>query len=91
MAATLTMKHGQEAEETSEQKLWRAVISSTVEEWMNGPLRRRREAEKFLFSDSNDYQTVCFSAGINPKDLRYRLEKIRASQASEAQPAANNN
>ena len=91
MTATLTMNHSQESEETNEQRLWRAVISSTVEEWINGPLRRRLEAEKFLFSDKNDFQTVCYSAGINPKDLRCRLEKIRARQASGAQLAACNN
>jgi hypothetical protein len=84
----MTMQHSTEVEETAEQRLWRAVIASTVEEWVSGPLRRRREAEKFLFSDNDDFRTVCFSAGMNPKDLRYRLEKIRARHTSEAQPVA---
>jgi len=77
-----------EVEETAEQKLWRAVIASTVEEWVSGPLRRKREAEKFLFSDNQDYRTVCYSAGINPEDLRGRLEKIRSHQITEAQARA---
>jgi len=85
MSATMTMQHSTEVEESNEQRLWRAVIASTVEEWVNGPLRRRREAEKFLFSDNDDFQTVCSSAGMNPKDLRYRLEKFRARHASVAQ------
>ena len=72
-----------EVEETQEQKLWRAVIASTVEEWVNGPLRRKREAEHFLFQDEEDYRTVCSSAGINAEDLRRRLEKIRLRQLSE--------
>jgi hypothetical protein len=88
---SVTMLHSVEAEETAEQKLWRAVIASTVEEWVGGPLRRKREAEQFLFSDNQDFQTVCFSAGINPEDLRRRLEKIRTRDAAEAQACASRN
>ncbi len=84
----LTMSQSVEWEETAEQKLWRAVIASTVEEWISGPLRKQREAERFLFIDNEDYRTVCFSAGINPEDLRGRLEKIRARQATEAKARA---
>jgi hypothetical protein len=80
-----------EVEETQEQKLWRAVIASTVEEWVNGPLRRKREAEHFLFQDEEDYRTVCSSAGINAEDLRRRLEKIRLRQLSEAEARASRN
>jgi hypothetical protein len=80
-----------EVEETAEQKLWRAVIATTVEEWVSGPLRRKREAEQFLFSDNQDYQIVCSSAGINPENLRARLEKIRAREISEAQARASRN
>ena len=65
-----------EVQERPEQKLWRAVIATTVDEYINGPLRMKREAEKFLFSDNQDYRTVCSSAGINPVDLRVRLEKF---------------
>jgi len=65
-----------EVQEPMEQKLWRAVIASTVEEWINGPLRTKREAEKFLFSDNQDYRMVCDSAGINPEDFRCRLRKF---------------
>jgi hypothetical protein len=85
------MLQSPEAQESPEQKLWRAVIACTVEEWVNGPLRQKREAEQFLFSDNHDYRTVCFSAGINPEDLRTRLEKIRARQLAEAQALASRN
>ena len=78
-------------DDTAVQRLWRAVIASTVEEWVNGPLRRKREAEQFLFDDNKDYRTVCFSAGINPEDLRGRLEKIRSRQIAEAQVFASRN
>jgi hypothetical protein len=85
------MLQSREVEETAEQRLWRAVIASTVEEWVNGPLRRKREAEKFLFTDTRDYRQVCESAGINPEDLRGRLEKIRARQSAEAMAQASRN
>jgi hypothetical protein len=82
---SVNMLHAAEVEETAEQKLWRAVIASTVEEWVSGPLRQKREAERFLFSDDQDYRTVCYSAGINPENLRARLEKIRSREIAEAQ------
>ena len=75
--------HYGEVKDPPEQRLWRAVIANTVEEWVNGPLRQKREAEQFLFHDESDYQTVCFSAGINPEDLRTRLQKIRSRQHAE--------
>jgi len=75
-------------EDCFEEKLWRAVIASTVEEWVNGPLRRSREAEEFLFDDHADYRTVCYSAGINPEHLRSRLEKIRSRRSLELQNVA---
>jgi len=83
MSETMTLNA--EAQETAEQKLWRAVIASTVNEWINGPLRKKREAEQFLFHDNHDYRTVCFSAGISPENLRARLQKIRSRQEAEAQ------
>jgi hypothetical protein len=85
------MLESAEVEETAEQKLWRAVIASTVEEWVSGPLRQKREAEQFLFTDSLDYRTVCYSAGINPENLRARLEKIRSREIVEAQARASRN
>jgi hypothetical protein len=69
-----------EDQERPEQRLWRAVITTTVQDWMEGPLRQKREAEEFLFSDVKDYRTVCFSAGIDPTTLRERLQRIRSSE-----------
>lgn len=85
---SVNMLQVREVEDTAEQKLWRAVIASTVEEWVSGPLRQKRAAEQFLFSDNQDYRTVCYSAGINPENLRGRLEKIRSRQIAEAQAFA---
>ena len=81
---SMNMLQSVKVEETAERRLWRAVIASTVDEWVNGPLRQQREAEKFLFIENEDYRTVCDSAGINPEDLRGRLEKIRSRESVEA-------
>jgi hypothetical protein len=86
-----TSIHSNEDQEIAEQKLWRAVIASTVEEWIHGPGRRQREAEQFLFNDDDDYRTVCFSAGIDPGDLRDRLQKIRSRTPAEAVARASRN
>ena len=73
-----------EHQEMPEQRLWRAVITSTVQEWIHGPLRQQREAEQFLFVNLKDYRTVCYSAGIDPANLRNRLEKFRSSKDAAA-------
>ena len=63
---------------TAEEKLWRAVIARTLEEWICGPLTYSRKAEKFLFEDDRDFHAVCSSAGMDPGNLRRRLLSIRA-------------
>lgn len=63
---------------TAEEKLWRAVIARTLEEWVSGPLRYSRKAEQFLFDDNRDFVAVCSSAGMNPTSLRKKLQSIRA-------------
>lgn len=60
------------------ERLWRAVIARTLEEWVRGPLRYSRLAEQFLFQDNKDFQAVCSSAGMDPDNLRRRLQSIRA-------------
>jgi hypothetical protein len=63
---------------TAEERLWRAVIAKTLEEWVRGPLRYSRIAEEFLFHDNKDFQSVCSSAGMDPRSLREKLQSIRA-------------
>jgi hypothetical protein len=86
-----TMAYIREAPEMAEQRLWRAVIASTVEDWIYGPLHRQREAEQFLFQDEEDFHTVCFSAGMNPRYIRDRLKRIRAGEGGEPQERASRN
>ena len=62
---------------TAEERLWRAVIAKTLEEWVRGPLRYSRIAEEFLFHDNKDFLSVCSSAGMDPRSLREKLQSIR--------------
>ncbi len=73
---------------TAEQRLWRAVIAKTLEEWMNGSLRFSRVAEEFLFYDNKDFMSVCSSAGMDPLSLREKLRSMRARVLREANNAA---
>ena len=70
---------------TAEERLWRAVIAKTLEEWVRGPLRYSRVAEEFLFHDNKDFLSVCSSAGMDPLRLRKKLEHIR-TRAFQKQP-----
>ena len=44
------------AQDSGEEKLWRAVIAKPVREWIPGPVRLRREAEQYLFHNTEDYK-----------------------------------
>jgi len=59
-----------------ERRLWLAVVMQAVEEWRNGTLRNRRQAQEFLFDDTRDFETVCANAGLDASSLRTRLLKI---------------
>jgi hypothetical protein len=63
---------------TAEERLWRAVITKSLEEWICGPLSFSRKAEKFLFEDTSDFNAVCSSAGMDADRLRNRLKTLRA-------------
>jgi len=63
---------------SAEERLWRAVITKSLEEWICGPLSFSRKAEQFLFHDNKDFKAVCSSAGMDPERLRNRLMKLRA-------------
>ena len=61
----------------AEEQLWRAVIVTAIQEWLGGPLSRRREAEQYLFNDQRDFPLVCRSAGIDAESFRLRLAQMR--------------
>lgn len=60
----------------SERRLWMAVLVKAVEDWRSGNLRARREAQKFLFDDAQDFARVCACAGIDPDNFRSKLLKV---------------
>jgi predicted nucleic acid-binding protein len=60
-----------------EKRLWQAVILSTIQEWLFGPLRAKRQAEHYLFDDNSELAEVCRSAGMDVGRLRARLARLR--------------
>lgn len=60
----------------SERRLWTAVLVNAVEDWRNGSLRARREAQDFLFHNDRDFEMVCSGAGLDWNDFRTRLLHI---------------
>ena len=64
-----------------EKRLWQAVVVSTIQEWISGPLRYKRIAEEYLFQDRSDFPLVCQSAGLDVDRLRQQLIRLRAHAA----------
>jgi hypothetical protein len=67
-----------------EVRLWQAVIVTTIQEWISGPLRRKREAEEYLFKDQRDFPMVCQSAGLDVGQLRTKLARLKPAEESES-------
>lgn len=65
----------------NESRLWQAVIVSTIQEWIHGPLRLKRQAEEYLFKDNSDFPAVCQSAGMDVARLRAKLTRLRLQAA----------
>lgn len=72
----------------SEKRLWQAVLLATIQDWICGPLRRKRQAEEYLFQDQKDFQTVCKSAGMDPDQLRAKLLRLRMRLITDPPSAA---
>ena len=67
-----------------EQRLWQAVIVTTIQEWISGPLRSKRKAEEYLFQDQKDFPVVCQSAGMDADCLRAKLNRLRREKHSSS-------
>jgi hypothetical protein len=65
------------SESATETRLWLAVVTDAVQDWMHGPLRARREAEQYLFHDDRDFPELCERAGLNASLLRTKLIRAR--------------
>lgn len=77
-----------EERSVAEVHLWRAVIFAAIQEWRFGPLRRKRQAEDYLFQDDLDFVFVCQSAEIDVGQLRARLAKLRGETGPRHCPIA---
>src|SRR5580692_12670343 len=74
--ASVEMHNAVTEEMISARRLWTAVLINAVEDWRNGTLRARREAQTFLFDNDEDFAMVCNNAGLDFSDFRVRLLKI---------------
>ena len=59
-----------------ERRLWTAVLIQAVDDWRQGTLRKRREAQRFLFDDQANLSRVCAGAGLDPDRFSCKLLKI---------------
>lgn len=71
-----------------EMRLWQAVLVTTIQEWISGTLRSKRQAEQYLFQDQNDFAVVCQRAGLDPELLRSKLTRLRQRSARPHAEAA---
>jgi hypothetical protein len=67
---------------TTDRRLWRAVMAGAIQDWLSGPLRLKRQAERYLFENSQDLSLVCESAGMDIGTLRGRLNELRGQSMS---------
>jgi len=65
-----------------EKRLWVAVLLQAVEDWRSDRISTQREAEKFLFHNHADFETVCAGAGIEASSFRARLSRFRVRSAA---------
>ncbi len=76
-----------ERETLAEARLWQAVIVSTIQDWISGPRRVKREAEHYLFGEDSDFALVCQSAGMDFSRLRSRLSQLRSRRPGSNCPS----
>jgi hypothetical protein len=62
-----------------ERRLWTAVLTQALEDWRGDRITAKREAERFLFEDERDFETVCAGAGLDPTSFRAQLCRLRAT------------
>jgi hypothetical protein len=80
------MAFAAKVQQTTETLLWRGVIARAIQDWISDPLRPKREAERYLFENSDDLSLACESAGINVVQLRICLNKVRGRTMRDLLP-----
>ena len=68
-------------DQISERRLWAAVLLQALEDWKSTNMRRKSEAEKFLFQSGPDFAKVCLAAGLMPDSVLVRLERMKKTIA----------
>jgi hypothetical protein len=63
----------------SQRRLWTAVLLQAVEDWRSTNMRRKREAEEFLFQSKDDFARVCRGAGLEPGGILSKLQRLNTS------------
>ncbi len=81
--ATNAVALPQPAADDMVKRLWQAVIVTTIQEWISGTLRSKRQAEEYLFQDQQDFPAVCQSAGMDADRLRAKLSRLRIQKRAE--------
>jgi hypothetical protein len=76
-------KHAKDegSDQISERRLWTAVLLQALEDWKSTNMRRKAEAEKFLFQSGPDFAKVCVSAGLAPDSVITKLERMKKTLA----------
>lgn len=77
MRAKLLQVAAREVDVMAEASLWHAVLAEVIRDWVYGPLREAREAERYLFEHGTDFALVCESAGVDVGRLRAELCRLR--------------
>ena len=71
--------------EISDRRLWTAVLLQALEDWKSTNRRRQTEAETFLFASGPDFDHVCLAAGLAPKSVLAKLQRMKDMARPTAQ------
>src|SRR5271169_2096522 len=64
----------------AERNLWVAILLQALDDWQTGTLRRRKEAERFIFHCESDFAAVCRGAGLDPACVLAKLQRIKQTE-----------
>ncbi len=69
--------------QTSDRRVWTAVLLQALEDWQSTNMRRKSEAEKFFFQSNADFSQVCRGAGLQPESVLSRLQRMKIATAQQ--------
>jgi len=71
--------------EFSGRRLWTAVLLQALQDWQSGNVRRKHEAEQFLFESGADFNRVCTAAGLAPGSVLTKLQCMKKADRPATQ------